>query len=122
MPAESDHVAQARRNARFLAGIDLQPPAQCCDWAVTVAFYTALHLVEAEFARRNRHCTSHPKRNSEVSLHLGAIESDYLLLYMASRRARYNCVQITPEAARQVLQDNYDPVRVHVCNLLGVQL
>jgi len=123
MPTEVEHVEQARRNARLLAamqGGDLL--AQHPDWVITVAFYTALHLVEAKLARDNMHCVGHEERRPKVSLHLQAIRGRYELLYTESRAARYECQPVKPERAQHLLQTVYRPVREHLCGLLGTSL
>lgn len=43
MPTPDQHRQQAEHNKAFIRDLDTTP---YLDWAVTVAFYTALHLVE----------------------------------------------------------------------------
>ena len=50
MPTQNQHRTKARGNRDFLREID---PAARADWAVTVAFYTAVHLVEEVRAIRD---------------------------------------------------------------------
>ncbi len=119
MPQDADHIRQAAQNARFLSTFDLSATHHP-DWAVTVAFYTVLHLVEAHFARSNRHCYDHSSRNREVSSQLRAIEVEYMQLYNESRRERYDCSPVTSGDAQRTIRNYYEPVRAHLCNLLGI--
>jgi hypothetical protein len=121
MPATADHIRQATRNSQFLSAFDLRT-TQHADWAITVAFYIAVHLVEAHFAGSRMHFRRHEDRNREVSVQLPAIETAYTLLYKESRKARYDCLPITCGDAQRALQNWYEPVRSHLCQLLGVTL
>jgi hypothetical protein len=122
MPSEADHITQAASNARFLSSVPLTVTPSYPDWAITVAFYTAVHLVEAHFARQNRHCFKHPDRNQEVTQRLSGIRTAYLLLYIDSGKARYDCQRITRKFADDVLKQRYEPIRAHLCGLLGISL
>jgi hypothetical protein len=121
MPSERVHISQATGNAKLLKALR-QSPVEHPDWVITVAFYTVLHLVEAYFARHRqfRHCRSHDARLSRVAGELQAIDAQYVRLYWASRRARYDCPQITPQEAAEELADAYEPIRTHLCGELNV--
>jgi hypothetical protein len=121
MPQQDDHIRQARHNAQFLSTFDLNATPYP-DWAITVAFYTAVHLVEAHFARNNIHYTDHKRRNREVSRSLRQIGRNYITLYNQSRTARYNCQHVTPADAEQVLINDYEPVRAHLSALLRINI
>ena len=56
MAAQSQHEVKARNNRDFLREIDATVRA---DWAVVVAFYTAVHLVERLRAQAGEHSTNH---------------------------------------------------------------
>lgn len=99
MPSRERHLSQANGNERFLGTFDLkQTPYP--DWAITVAFYAAVHWVEAYFAEQNQHFDYHPHRNTRVGVDLPGIAANYMLLYSESRVARYDCTQITNAAAQ----------------------
>jgi len=122
MPSEDAHVTQAYANARFLDWIS-QPPLRHPDWVITAAFYAALHLADAYLAREGApHWKEHPKRNAEVSRRLTAIAVEYQDLYIASRRARYDCGPVSPDEAHDQVKDNYEPIRTHICGLLGIEV
>lgn len=87
MPAKDEHLAKAESNARFLSSIVSQRLAP--DWAITVLFYRAMHLMEAWFARRDIHHMGHIQRNQAVFEELREISGAYGKLYDLSRLARY---------------------------------
>jgi len=94
MATAIDHREKARHNQACLASIDA---AQFPDWAVTMAFYAALHLIEAVLVTHNRarpQCT-HPIRNGIVQREYSTLWFPYRTLYELSRRSRYDCYRIT---------------------------
>ena len=123
MPSDVAHLRQAARNAGFLAALRRRATGSP-EWAITVAFYTAVHLVEAHFARSQPavHCRSHTDRLTQVSLRLRPIEAEYWALYVASRRARYECAEMSDQEAAAELETNFEPLRTHLCHLLGIEL
>ena len=64
---------------------------QSLAWAITLAFYSALHLVEASFARDGNHFDSHTSRNNHFKHErsLQKIWRHYKPLYDHSLKARY---------------------------------
>jgi hypothetical protein len=93
MATESDHLKQAQHNEKFLNSIDA---TQFPDWAATVAFYTAVHLVQALLKHAGENCHSHNSRNRKVRQHFPAIWKIYQPLYTYSRLARYWCMKVKP--------------------------
>jgi len=65
------------------------------DWVVTIAFYVALHRVEAWFAGKGLHFKSHDQRDDWLTkareLRRG-VWPRYKELEFQSRQARYQCV------------------------------
>ena len=62
MPTKSAHRVAAIENMRALQYLS-QRIDDFPQWATTVAFYTALHVIEAVFAHDNRHTDDHAQRN-----------------------------------------------------------
>ncbi len=92
MPTAEEHLAIARRNERTLTYL-LKDPRHHSEWIATVAFYTALHYVEAVFYCDMERTHGH---NHETRDHL--LKSDrryqniyrhYRPLWEASVVARY---------------------------------
>lgn len=65
MPFENVHRRQAEHNKRFLDWLNLDVTPYL-DWAVTVMFYTALHLVEWLLATKGYHSDSHENRHQAM--------------------------------------------------------
>lgn len=89
MASEADHISLANRNHEFLVG--LLQEGKFPDWAATVAFYKAVHVVEAVFAADlKRDSTSHTDREDTLKINkYKKIFKDYTHLLTASRIARY---------------------------------
>ena len=85
MGTPAQHKAKAEHHRRFLASISDEFP----DWLCTVAFYTAVELIEMALAERNFHSKSHEDRKRFVNLHLQRIFKAYHTLYNASLDVRY---------------------------------
>jgi len=65
------------------------------DWVVTVAFYVALHRIEAWFAKKGLHFEAHSQRDDwlgKVKELRQAVWPYYKELEFQSRQARYQCV------------------------------
>ena len=91
MPAEKDHQALAQHNQDtidyLLAGGDRFP-----DWIITVAFYKALHVIDAMFARHfDGHGVDHRIRGEYLKKdnRYRLIYRHYKALKEASSAARY---------------------------------
>lgn len=96
MASFQDHINQAQRNFNFLSGIN-ETQQDCMDWQVTVAFYTALHIVNAYLSEYDLH----PEDHAEIFYQLDKSNDDaryaidrkiyykYRNLFNLSHRARY---------------------------------
>lgn len=123
MPSLGQHIGRARANARLLnawTAEGLPHP----EWAITVAFYTAVHLVEAHFAAQGVDNQDHGERWRAIARdrQLAGIRRAYTRLYYSSVEARYGGDPIAPSDAQQVLQMQYEPARAYLCALLNVTL
>ena len=89
MASEADHISLANRNHDFL--VEVLQQGRFPDWAATVAFYKAVHTVEAVFAADlGKDSTSHTDREESLKVaKYKPIFKDYTHLLTASRIARY---------------------------------
>ena len=87
MPARDEHLAKADHGATVAASLMAEPAS--VEWAITVLFYRAVHVVEAWFALSGIHHQSHQARTRAVDRQLPEIAADYGDLLEASRTARY---------------------------------
>jgi len=94
MPEARSHIKQANRNQKAIDHL-LTADDELPEWVTAVAFYKALHLVEAAFAcdskAPHRHTCEHSVRNRVLcdSNRYKTICKHYLPLYRASLIARY---------------------------------
>jgi len=92
MASFNAHVELVRQNTSLLDGMLIPAVQQHPDWVVTVAFYTALHMVEAmlfdDFP--DKHTSHHSERHNVLQgARYSHIWYDYRPLYAQSRLARY---------------------------------
>lgn len=95
MPSFEEHIVQVNRNLKFLANINKSVP-DCCDWQITVCFYTALHLVNAHLSKFGLQYRKHSDVNHAINFATfspGRLPEDVYIAYMSlqslSRRSRY---------------------------------
>lgn len=112
MPEREEHLAKADSNGRFLSNVVSQQLAP--DWAVTVLFYQAMHLIEAGFARDGIHHMSHAERNRAIFEDMSEITGPYRRLYDLSRIARYGADQLVTWSDYQDLTSDYEQIATHL--------
>jgi hypothetical protein len=92
MPSESAHLTLARHNQELIDHL-LREPDRFPDWVTTVAFYRALHLIEAVFANDPaiKHGGDHGKRQEYLKRDrkYAKIYKAYHPLWTAGVVARY---------------------------------
>ena len=92
MPTERAHVGLAVRNQRTIDYL-LADPAAHAEWLATIAFYKALHIIEAIFARDPQlgHGQDHGHRERLLKRNpqFDHIRGHYMKLKWASMVARY---------------------------------
>ena len=115
MGTVSEHRQKAASHSVFL---ELIPDAYP-DWLATVAFYTAVELLEMLFATRGHHSKSHFDRKQALRRYFPdrALNRSFSDLYNASLDGRYLAPQQAPtiEEVRQILVGRrLDHVRKYV--------
>jgi uncharacterized protein (UPF0332 family) len=91
MPSRADHIDQANRNRAHAMRLlnEWGSDRAALEWAVTAAFYSAVHCIEAFLAEFGIHSNDHRDR----AFHIRGAPDDlyiaYSSLYDASRRTRY---------------------------------
>lgn len=97
MPDIATHQRQAAHNRE--TSVYLQRAGEAhLDWAVTVIFYTALHLIDQVlYYRAQLNPRNHNQRHAAIANDpiLAVIYHHYRELEHQSRRARYDCVHFT---------------------------
>jgi hypothetical protein len=125
MPSSSAHIAAAHRNQKTIdylcRGDDVVSP-----WIATVAFYKALHIVEALFDRDPNcpidHTDDHSSRNHRLKTtqRYSSLWKHYRALYEASMIARY--LQEDPAAQTFDVFSKYMPPAKVKTHILGHHL
>jgi hypothetical protein len=113
MATPDQHQAQADHNQRFFETIR---PSEFPDWAATVAFYKAVHLVEKMLRIRGQRSGSHTRRNNLLKTQYLPVWRHYKALYSFSRLARYWCLQVREEDVQYIIR-RLQKVEVEVRNL-----
>jgi hypothetical protein len=102
MSLDTQHIALANRNQSVLEYL-LQDVGRCTEWVATVAFYKALHLVEAVFANdpEIRHTYKHEARLDALKMYrrYQGVHRPFRVLWAASTVARYLVDQSQPPNA-----------------------
>lgn len=91
------HLLKAKHNQKILYEYLVKILEKCPDWVSVVAFYTALHLVEA-FIRNehNRNFAHHEERNQFISRCIPEIFGSYYRLYDLGFNSRYLSIKDAP--------------------------
>ena len=89
MDLKKGHLLKAESSNKFLYTIDLN--RGYFDWAIIVAFYTALHYVSAYLTTKDKFkVENHPQMLKLIAIYLPKIAKDYSDLFQAGWLARYN--------------------------------
>lgn len=99
MPNADTHLHQAQHNHALIETLDPENTVYL-DWIVTIAFYVAVHRVEAWLAQKGIHLETHTQRDDwlahEKELRR-VVWPNYKELEFQSRRARYQCASFERE-------------------------
>ena len=77
MGARETHLAQAERNQKTIDYLLLKP-TEFSEWITSIAFYKALHLIEATF--EHHHCHDHGYRLNLLKL-LAKTNKSYIIIF-----------------------------------------
>jgi hypothetical protein len=113
LPSRAEHLGQARRNRDLvndlLATRAHDPTAR--QWIVTLAFYCALHCIEAHLDGHGRHCFTHGVRIKTIAQpELGVppdVYAAYKQLHEWSDGARYRLQEFDEARVRTVVLGRY---------------
>jgi hypothetical protein len=106
MSDTQQHLYQYRHNKELLQSSEFEiDKTNHLDWVITIAFYSAIHLVEKELANMSCHSKSHENRNEIMCMFakFDKIGAKYATLEMLSKKARYYCVGFTKTQVREAL-------------------
>ncbi len=93
-----EHVEKADYNNKVLHKYFYKYHKKCPGWICVMAFYSALHYVDAYLLRRHGiRRIHHEERNADVSQLIREIEEEYLRLYNYGNNARYDKMRNLPD-------------------------
>jgi hypothetical protein len=124
-PDAKRHLEKARSN--FVLYSRLKSDATHLDWAVTVLFYTALHLVQAHIVESAATGfdipRDHPERDSSVARLLPELYTHYRFLSSRSQWARYHVDKPdpTPEQLYEYEANYFKPIETALLSM-GISL
>lgn len=97
MPNTSQHLEQYKKNRLLLDSMisDLSQMPEHPDWAITISFYSALHLIEKRMAELGYENATTDHQTREKMMYrvpeFKSVFSLYNTLKSQSYRARYQC-------------------------------
>lgn len=103
------YLLKAERNKKFLFKYLMVILDKCPDWVTIVAFYTALHFVEAFLKRKHGlDFERHEERHAFMSQYVTEIFSAYYRLYDLGFNSRYKSIKDTPSCDEADSAVKYD--------------
>lgn len=99
MPSPERHRRQADYNLQALESLRHQS-VPFYNWLTTIAFYSALHRVDARLAESGHHPLGHESRDgflSKVREFRTTVYPNYRVLKDAADKARYHCSYISAQ-------------------------
>lgn len=95
MASIEKHIEKYRHNKKFI-DVGINNTNEFLDWYVVAMFYCSVHLMEALLSQKDIHSDNHSDRRDLLRNELDKeVFNDYVGLYNLSRKARYNCVEIS---------------------------
>lgn len=101
------HLRQKERNKLFF---DIIKNSDFPEWKITAIFYCVLHLMNwhmhVNYSKNDEEIRAHKMLNEEIKNNCSrALYIDYMSLYNNSRKARYNCIDVSKdvEVSQQLL-------------------
>jgi hypothetical protein len=107
MPTQAEHRIKYQESRKILDTLFDKTNKEHSNWITTISFYTALHIVEYEFAKNSVDCKNHADREAKMQdseIFSKKISEMYKQMGTNSRVARYQANNITPTIAEQMLR------------------
>lgn len=106
VPSEKEHQKKYNDNKDLLENELEISNSTRYNWIATVAFYSALHLIEEKLATYGIHSKNHKARENMVNTYrdFKTVRVKYKMLYTWSIVARYAGESITEQKAREALK------------------
>lgn len=111
MARKSEHLATAERFENFAEWILANAPPDNHEWCVVLLFYAAAHYGRAMLAALGKTTfSSHSGFETEFHAMVGdrALFRYYMRMKDESERARYDCVQFSPDELKDIKEKHFD--------------
>jgi len=121
MPREDQHDQKARQNEIFAESIVERGNDTKEGWAVVVAFYSALHYIQAYLVRFGAgDSDNHHKRFEEIKgdPKLQPILAQYKYLYTLGHTSRYKCHAL-PNNPYAIAKSHLETIKKQVAYAMG---
>jgi uncharacterized protein (UPF0332 family) len=118
MPGVNQHLRAAAENRALAESLYLSVHP---GWGAVLAFYSALHLVDAFLATKDVHPESHRDREAAISRvsELRAIYPDYRALQNRSNDVRYRLKRLRSQEVRDLIDHELAAIESLIKRLLG---
>jgi hypothetical protein len=115
MSRDEQHRTKAERNEQFAVSLDKADATQE-NWAVTAAFYSALHYVEQFFVKHGTPCVNHLERNEQFKgdVRVKQAYSCYSYLSALSHDARYKCTPLPKQVFEKLAKPRLDAIKKQI--------
>lgn len=113
----AQHIEKGNYNHRVLHQHLMAHLETCPGWICVVAFYSALHYVDAYLLKKHgKRNANHENRNSDVSNFLRDIEVEYMSLYNHGKATRYDKMRNLPEVgdANYAVEKDLERIREYL--------
>lgn len=116
---QEKHISKALHNEGFWQHLNVEE-SKYLDWAVTGIFYSAMHYIDAAFAKEGKHLKSHEVADSEVAKHkdLVNIYSEYRNLKQSRWKASYWSTRFSKSDINNDIVPQFEKIRSLVLNML----
>lgn len=120
VPQRPQHLERARQNEKLAERFAKASNPTCIDWAITLLFYSALHLIDGFLAGKNFHPLNHYERGEEIENNgsLSEIHKDYETLQKMSENARYEIADYSKQDYEKALK-RFSRIKQHVLVKMG---
>jgi hypothetical protein len=120
MTTESEHLDQAAHNFAVSGHLSA---SQDWDWATIALFYSALHLVQAYFARSGIDARTHVQRERRMLgiADMGPLLLSYRWLRDQSENARYECRRFSEMEFESIRDGSYATISRRIRELLRLE-
>ena len=116
---QEKHISKAVHNEEFWQSINTDE-SKYPDWAVTGIFYSAMHYIDAVFARDGKHLKTHDEADTRIAMHgdLVKIYPEYCRLKKFRWNASYWSTRFSKPYIDSKIVPQFERVRSFIVDML----